>query len=120
MIGPLNAPIPHGRSGIQQSAYQIGYQLARQGGVTERGEEGMAKFSVEFTQSKTVSFIFEAEKADEARRLADEVFDGSLYFEDIEPALDDADYDFASGDPKQVADNTPEDYDAEYIAKHNL
>lgn len=79
----------------------------------------MAKFTVEFTKSKTVAFVFEAESADEARRLADEVFDGSLFFEDVEPAFDDEDYDFGYGDPKRVEDDTPEDYDAAYIAKHN-
>ena len=79
----------------------------------------MAKFSVEFTKSKTVVFVFEAETANEANRHADEVFDGSLYFEDIEPAFDDEDYDFGYGNLKQVADDLPEDYDAEYMAKHN-
>lgn len=79
----------------------------------------MAKFSIEFTKSKTVAFVFEAENEDEARRLADEVDNGSLYFEDVEPAFDDEDYDFGYGDPKRVGDDEDADYDAEYIAKHS-
>lgn len=65
----------------------------------------MSKYVVNLTKTVTVPFVFEAENAAEAIRLAKEVDRDTLYFDDYEPPFEFVEYEFGMSDAYLITED---------------